>query len=121
MDLTLENLNNKDKEILIIVNPKEIEVNKNKMKKSNFIKYTQISDTSAKITDYTNEIVLKIEIKQDDINKVIYFLDNTDGDYIESGKKYVKHKHDNLKEVNENNTTLIVDEKKHLLKSHLYL
>ena len=55
-----------------------------------------------------NEISLKIKIEQNEINNNIYFLDNTEGTYNENGKS-VKHNHDNLKEMNENYTSLIID------------
>ena len=61
-----------------------------------------------------NEITQEIKIEQNEVNKTIYFLDNTqetDGNYIENGKE-VKHNHDNLIEMNESNTTLIIDGKK---------
>ena len=60
-----------------------------------------------------NEITFRIKVEKNDLNKTIYFLDNTqesDGEYNENGN-YVKHNHDNLKEINENNTTLIIDGK----------
>ena len=60
--------------------------------------------------DQLNEIELKIKIGQVDNNKPVYFLDNTEGDYIENGEQ-LKHKHDNLKEINESNTNLIIDGK----------
>jgi len=47
-----------------------------------------------------NEIGLRLKINKEDINKDIYFLDNTD--YIEDKSK-IKHFHDNLKELNESN------------------
>ena len=47
-----------------------------------------------------NEINIKLEILKDDINKIIYFLDNT-------------KKHDNLKELNENNVKLYINEKEY--------
>jgi len=47
-----------------------------------------------------NEIKLKIEIEKEDINKDIYFLDNTEN-------------HDNLKELNELNTEIFINNKKY--------
>ena len=64
------------------------------------------------ITENNNEISIKIKIEQSDINSTIYFLDNTkesDKNYFENGE-YVKHNHDNLREMNKFNTTLIIDE-----------
>ena len=57
-----------------------------------------------------NEIKLKIQIEQNDINNIIYFLDNTESDFYENGN-LITHKHDNLSELNESNTTLIIDGK----------
>ena len=42
----------------------------------------------------TNEIKISVEIKKDDINKDIYFLDNTNDTYNK-----IQHYHDNLKEL----------------------
>ena len=44
----------------------------------------------------SNELTLRIKIEEIDLNKPIYFLDNTD-------------KHDNLCEMNESNTTLVIE------------
>ena len=54
-----------------------------------------------------SEITLKVKVEDDEVNKTIYFLDNTDGEYYENGE-FFKHNHDNLKEINEKNTTLII-------------
>ena len=47
-----------------------------------------------------NEINIILEILKDDINEIIYFLDNTE-------------KHDNLKELNENNVKLYINKKEY--------
>ena len=145
MSLTLDKINNKDKEILIIVNPKKIEGNKDEMKKSNLFKIVQCKDQTSKIAEIGNflgkkrknnenfelfsgiendsvsEIKLEIKIEEEDINQTIYFLDNTseECEYYENGEQ-VKHNHDNLNELNESNTSLIIDGKKNLLKNHLF-
>ena len=54
-----------------------------------------------------NEIKLKIKI--DDCFKDVYFLDNTD--YIDAKGK--RHFHDNLEELNEENTELYINEKRY--------
>ena len=113
MDITLGEVNGKDKEILILVYPNE--TGENETKKLNFKKPTKCSETLTKNPIKSNEIMLKIKIEQTELNKTIYFLDNTseitnpDG-YYENGKN-VMHNHDNLNELNENNTTLIIDGK----------
>ena len=67
--------------------------------------------------DIENEIVLYLEINKKDINKKIYFLDNTDYIDEETGKK---HYHDNLKELSESNVNLYIqnnnDEKQYKFK-----
>ena len=74
MDITLSQMNAKNKEVIIIIYPKKIK--KMKMKyKNQFIKFT--SNTSKEISENRNEIILKVKIKENDINKIIYFLDNT--------------------------------------------
>ena len=50
-----------------------------------------------------NKINLKIKINKDDINRDIYFLDNTEGIY-----NGIKHYHDNLKELNESKSNYIL-------------
>ena len=56
------------------------------------------------IKDYNNEIDITIKVNKEDINKKIYFLDNVyEIDYV-----YYSN-HDNLKELNENNTELYRD------------
>ena len=105
-DLTLGKLNDEDKEVLINVYPKEIE--QNEIEKLTLEKSTQCSDAATK--NYENEILLKIQIKESNINNTIFFLDNSDGLYDENGG-IVRHNHDNLNELNENNTRLIIDGK----------
>ena len=60
-----------------------------------------------------NEIKLEIKINKDDINKDIYFLDNTNDTY-----NNIKHYHDNLKELNESNTELYINDKKYKYKKY---
>ena len=60
-----------------------------------------------------NEIKLEIKINKDEINKDIYFLDNTDGYFNDIG-----HFHDNLKELNELNTELYINDKKYKYKKY---
>ena len=57
----------------------------------------------------SNEIRIKLKINdQNDINNDIYFLDNSD--YKDD--KGIKHYHENLKELNESNTELYINNKK---------
>ena len=57
-----------------------------------------------------NSIDLTIKIEKKDIDKEIYFLDNNNGCYDENN---VKRYHDYLKELNENNVNLYIDDKKY--------
>ena len=71
-----------------------------------------------------NEIKLTVKIDKNDINKKIYFLDNTDGNIIARAELNEKlpfgldfieeeHHHDFLKELNESNTELYINNKKY--------
>ena len=64
------------------------------------------------INDDKNEIIINVKIKEKDVGKNIYFLDNTDDDdyFYENGKDVTKP-HDNLKELNTNNTLLFINNK----------
>ena len=64
-----------------------------------------------------NIISMKIIIDKEDINKNIYFLDNTDSLYFENGN-WVEHHHDNLKELNELNTELFINNMKYKYKKY---
>ena len=57
------------------------------------------------ILDIKNEIRMIIKIDNNDVNKEVYFLDNSN--YKDKEKK--KHFHDYLKELNELNTELYID------------
>ena len=70
-----------------------------------------------------NEITLKIKINKSHLNKYIYFLDNTtenDNKLYYENDKIVKHNHDNLREMNKNNVTLIIDGKIVSFKKFLF-
>ena len=61
------------------------------------------------IIKYLNEIQILIQIKKDDINKEIYFLDNYDEfDWYNE----TKHSHNGLEELNAKNTELYVNQNK---------
>ena len=59
-----------------------------------------------------NEIEIKVKIEKKDVNKTIYFLDNTITNTNNENSKKTQPSHSNLKELNKFNTTLIIDEKK---------
>ena len=122
-ELTLNQVNDNDAEILIIVYSKKNQENKDK--NFNYLKCNECSDLTQikKITESCNEITLKIKIEESDINNTIYFLDNTQENdyggnlYWENGN-WVNHNHDNLTEMNESNTILIINEKIFPYKKH---
>ena len=58
--------------------------------------------------DWENEIKLIVNIEKNDINKDIYFLDNTD--MIIEGKNNVTHFHDFLIDLNSTNTIVIIND-----------
>ena len=60
-----------------------------------------------------NEIILTLEIDKSDINEKIYFLDNTD--YIDTK---AKHYHDNLKELNESNVKIYINDEEYKYKKY---
>ena len=60
-----------------------------------------------------NVIILTLEIDKSDINEKIYFLDNTD--YIDTS---AKHYHDNLKELNESNVKLFINDEEYKYKKY---
>ena len=59
-----------------------------------------------------NEIKLIVKIEKEDINKQIYFLDNTNGDLYINGN-WEKHYHDFLQELNDSNVELFINNKKY--------
>ena len=58
-----------------------------------------------------NEIKMVIKIEKKDLNKNIYFLDNTEYNENKNGKQ-IKHFHDNLKELNDSNIELYINNKR---------
>ena len=90
-------------------------------------KINNIDDTHNKINNNVVKLVIKIE--KDDVNKKIYFLDNTKGNIpvgLKSNKKSdigfdeinEEHHHDFLKELNELNTELYINNKKFKYKKY---
>ena len=103
MDQTFGQLNDKDKAVLVIVKLKET-------KESENTKNSEIGVFNRQ-NEIDSEISLKINIEEGDINKNIYFLDNTTNGYYEKKTGFVNHQHDNLSELNENNTILTINGK----------
>ena len=103
--------------ILKLSNQKIIGIHKEGVSKHNYnrgilLKYPineYLNKINKKIKKKNNEIKLLLKIEKEDINKDIYFLGNKDGDY----KGFSKHHHDNLKELNEFNTEIFINNKKY--------
>jgi len=90
--------------IINLLNNKIIGIHK---QGSNHLKYNKGTYLKYPINEFIdNEIEITLDINKSDINKKIYFLDNTD--YIDD-KTRIKFFHDNLKELNENNTELYIN------------
>ena len=102
--------------IIKLSNKKIIGIHKEGVSKYNYnrgtlLKYP-INEYLNKINK--NEIKLKIKIEKEDINKDIYFLDNTGSKYYNDGE----HHHDNLKELNELNSEIFINNKKYKYKKY---
>ena len=108
----INNINNEDnidikfKTILNLYNQINSNINNNKT----FI--NDINKINNNINNNKNEIKLILKIKEKDINKKIYFLDNTNGEVYISAYKEENHNHDFLKELNEANVELYINNKK---------
>jgi len=74
-----------------------------------------VNENNLVISNIKNELEIKLKIEEKDINKQIYFLDNTD--YIETKSK-IKHYHENLKELNESNVDLYINDYKYKYKKY---
>ena len=91
------------------INKSENKKSKEEAKSSDISKVSEIK--MKKSSEIYNEITIKLKIERRDINKIIYFLDNTqknDGKYREK-YNWVFHNHDNLSELNESNTILFIN------------
>ena len=64
-----------------------------------------------------NKINLQLNIEKGDINKCIYFLDNTNRSFL-INKKFEVHNHDFLKELNDSNVELYINEKKYIYQKY---
>ena len=98
--------------IINLLNNKIIGIHKEgsnhfKFNKGTYLKYP-INEFINKYNNnnINNKIEITLDINNNDINKNIYFLDNTD--YIED-KTNIKYFHNNLKELNEDNTELYIN------------
>ena len=129
----INNYNQKEKKYEILYNINEIINNNDIINDINIInnendiknKFNNIFNIYNKI--YINEIKLTVKVEKDDVNKEIYFLDNTDEKITIEGEfkginKYgapefneikEEHHHDLLKELNESNVELYINNKKY--------
>ena len=97
----------------------EIIFNLNEITNNDIVKYLNeinnkenLNNKLIKILNkFYNEISLTLKVEKDDIDKDIYFLDNTKGE-IRVYNNREKHYHDFLKELNESNTELIINNEK---------
>ena len=102
------------KEILdnndILKDINEINCERNKQNRINYINdiYKNLNNKEIK----NNEIKLTLKVEKDDINKDIYFLDNTKDTIYLSGK-WEEHNHDFLKELNDSNTEIYINNLKY--------
>ena len=99
--------------ILLLSNKKIIGMHINRINKCNYNIGTLLKYPINEYLNMTNEkenniIKIKIKIEKENIFKNIYFLDNTDDIYKENGY-VVEHHHDNLKELNELNTEVFIN------------
>jgi len=102
--------------ILKLSNKKIIGIHKEGISKYNYNRgtllkypiYEYLNKINKKFEKKNNEIKVIIKIEKKDINKDIYFLDNTEGNYDDG-----KHYHNNLKVLNELNTEIFINNKKY--------
>jgi len=98
--------------ILKLSNQKIIGIHKEGVANFNYNRGTLLNyPINEYLNKISNEINLIVKIKKEDINKDIYFLDNTDGIYYDG-----EHHHDNLRELNELNTKIFINNKKYNYK-----
>ena len=116
----IKNYNIKKINYEILFNLKEIYNDNEIMKDLNLInndkniinKFNNIINIYNKIKNIKkNEIKLTLDIKKEDINKDIYFLDNSNGLCIVNGKQE-EHYHDIFQELNELNAELYINDNK---------
>jgi len=89
--------------ILKLSSKKIIGIHKEGVSKYNFNRGTLLKYPINEYLNRINEVNLKVKIEKEDINKDIYFLDNTEH-------------HDNLKELNELNTEIFINNIKYKYK-----
>ena len=122
----ISNYNIKKINYEILFNLKEIYNNNDMIKdlnainndKNNINRFNNIINIYNKIKNINkNEIKLTLDIKKEDINKDIYFLDNSNGLCIVNGK-HEEHYHDIFQELNETNAELYINNIKYKYKKY---
>ena len=119
----LNNYEDKNRNYEILYNLKKLFNNDDIIKDMNYInkgknisnRFNSILNIFYKTTNnnnINNEIKLTLEVKEEDINNEIYFLDNTNGEFVIDDKSQFHH-HDFLKELNESNVELYIKDIKY--------
>ena len=82
-------------------------------------RFNNILNIFYKITNNNtnNKIKLTLEVKAEDINKEIYFLDNTNGEFVINDTTQF-HRHDFLKELNEQNVEIYINDIKYKFQKY---
>ena len=104
-----EKENEKDRDKKIIKDTKKNETKDNKKKGKNAGKIEKNNTNKKNKGEGGGGIKLKIKIEKADVNKEIYFLDNT---HI-FDENLIKHYHDYLGELNDSNVDLFINDEKH--------
>ena len=84
---------------------------------ANNVNLSYINKMPNNINDSNNEIKLNVKIEKVDINKEVYFLDNT-SNYLEKDNNNNKEAHQNLTELNQNNTYLFINQERKQFKKY---
>ena len=119
----MNNYEDKNRNYEILYNLKEMFNNEDIINDMNFInnekninnRFYNILNIFYKVTNNNNiknEIKLTLEVKSEDINKEIYFLDNTNGEFVINDTTQF-HRHDFLKELNDSNVELYINDIKY--------
>ena len=97
---------------------KDINIINNEMNiKDRFNSILNIFNKIINNKNINNEVKLTLEVKEEDINKNIYFLDNTNGEFVINDTTEF-HQHDFLKELNDSNVELYINDIKYKYKKY---
>ena len=84
---------------------------------ANNVNSSYINKMPNNYNDSNNEIKLNVKIEKVDINKEVYFLDNT-SNYLSKDNINSKEAHQNLSELNQNNTYLFINQERKQFKKY---